>query len=318
MKIKTKWIILIFAGLSFFTSLSAQDTTNFFPHQVGDFWEYFFTDFIGEDTIQVEVVKDSMDQNGLHHIIQAARAINPIGPPAPFSFDTTRFILDTTKHQVLTYFSFGNGPLVKYKLDASEGDQWVLWQFDGGGFEMVRLSRVYQDTIFGVPTTLKDFKFYAANDSTDTLGLVRSSDILSDKFGLVQRTGAETGRFFFLKGAVLDGIIYGDTTLVGIEALPIGLIPDQMSLSQNYPNPFNPQTTIPFELLKSGYISLAIYDLNGKKVKDIINNEWRIAGSYQLEWDGKTRRGGDAASGIYFYQLMTGQQRLTRRMLLIR
>ncbi len=163
MKIKTdrtNRVILILAGLLFITSLNAQDTTNFFPHQVGDFWEYFFTDFIGEDTIQVEVVKDSMDQNGLHHIIQAARAINPIGPPEPFSFDTTRFILDTTKHQVLTYFSFGNGPLVKYKLDASEGDQWVLWQFDGGGFEMVRLSRVYQDIIFGVPTTLKDFKFY--------------------------------------------------------------------------------------------------------------------------------------------------------------
>jgi photosystem II stability/assembly factor-like uncharacterized protein len=68
-------------------------------------------------------------------------------------------------------------------------------------------------------------------------------------------------------------------------------------LRQNYPNPFNPQTNIPFELSESGYVTLKVYDITGREVKELINGKWGKA-SYVAEFNAE-----NLASGIYFYRL---------------
>jgi hypothetical protein len=77
-----------------------------------------------------------------------------------------------------------------------------------------------------------------------------------------------------LKGCVVNGILYGDTSvLVGINKISND-IPAFYTLSQNYPNPFNPRTVIPYSLKEAGFVNLTIYDVAGKEVQKLVN--WSI------------------------------------------
>ena len=78
--------------------------------------------------------------------------------------------------------------------------------------------------------------------------------------------------------------------------------PVEFTLSQNYPNPFNQTTKIEFTLAKSGFVSLNIYDILGRKVR-ILVSERLSSGFKSVLWDGKNDSGNDVASGIYFYRI---------------
>ena len=89
------------------------------------------------------------------------------------------------------------------------------------------------------------------------------------------------------------------------------------SLLQNYPNPFNPSTVIAFTLPRAGQASVAIYDINGRQVRKLVDSHFS-AGSHELRWDGLSEAGVPAAAGTYFYRVRCDEQTLTRKMLLIR
>ncbi len=89
-------------------------------------------------------------------------------------------------------------------------------------------------------------------------------------------------------------------------------LPKEYSLSNNYPNPFNPVTSISYELPKDGYVSLVVYDVLGKVVKSLVN-EQKQAGRYTA-----TFNAANLPSGIYFYTLKTGSFDSTKKMLLIK
>jgi parallel beta-helix repeat protein len=87
-------------------------------------------------------------------------------------------------------------------------------------------------------------------------------------------------------------------------------------LEQNYPNPFNPKTTIAFSLPVAGKITLEIFDVLGRKVRTLLQ-EYLQPGQYQADWDGRNEYGQPLSSGIYIYQLRTGNYLQTRSMHLI-
>jgi len=89
-------------------------------------------------------------------------------------------------------------------------------------------------------------------------------------------------------------------------------IPDMYALHQNYPNPFNPGTTITFDLPKSGFVSLIIYDILGREVAVLLNKKLK-AGSYIGTWNAENYN-----SGVYFYRLKAGEYVETRKMLIIK
>lgn len=91
-----------------------------------------------------------------------------------------------------------------------------------------------------------------------------------------------------------------------------GIIPLQNSLSQNYPNPFNPTTNISFSLSQSGFISLKVYDISGREVASLINEE-RPAGNYSIKFDGN-----NLASGVYFCILKNADFVATKKLLLVK
>jgi len=88
--------------------------------------------------------------------------------------------------------------------------------------------------------------------------------------------------------------------------------PDNFYLSQNYPNPFNPSTVISYQLAVSSQVTLKVYDVLGNEVATLVNEE-KPAGSYEVEFNAS-----NLASGIYFYQLRTGEIILTKKMVIIR
>jgi hypothetical protein len=89
-------------------------------------------------------------------------------------------------------------------------------------------------------------------------------------------------------------------------------MPDQMTLLPNYPNPFNPGTTITFELVKAGPVTLKIYNLRGELVETLVEKAVP-AGQHAFQWNASNH-----SSGVYYYQLTSGSMQLTRKMLLVK
>ena len=95
------------------------------------------------------------------------------------------------------------------------------------------------------------------------------------------------------------------------------MLPSEYALFQNYPNPFNPSTQISFDIPKSEFVTLRLYNLLGQDVKTLINQSM-VPGRYTVEWNGNDMLNNDVASGVYFYELR-GESFISRKkMLLIR
>ncbi len=97
-------------------------------------------------------------------------------------------------------------------------------------------------------------------------------------------------------------------------------IPEETSLLPNYPNPFNPETWIPYQLAQSADVSLTIYDIQGRVVRDLDLGHQR-AGMYHSRsraayWDGRNAVGEPVATGVYFYTLTAGDFTATRKLLI--
>ncbi|MDQ3020454.1 MAG: T9SS type A sorting domain-containing protein [Bacteroidota bacterium] len=90
-------------------------------------------------------------------------------------------------------------------------------------------------------------------------------------------------------------------------------IPTEYNLSQNYPNPFNPITKISFDLPIEGKVNLIVYDLLGREIIKLVNNEFKTSGNYIVEFNGI-----NLTSGIYFYKLESNNFVQTRKMVLIK
>jgi len=94
-------------------------------------------------------------------------------------------------------------------------------------------------------------------------------------------------------------------------------VPTANSLVGNYPNPFNPVTQIKFAIKERGNVKLEIYDIRGRKVKDLVNGTLD-AGSHSETWRGDNNLGNSVGSGIYFYKLRAGRYTSTKKMLLMK
>nr|MBP9211893.1 T9SS type A sorting domain-containing protein [Bacteroidota bacterium] len=115
-----------------------------------------------------------------------------------------------------------------------------------------------------------------------------------------------------------DAIILFEANIVtgvGYEVMPS--VPTDYALSQNYPNPFNPSTRIAFALPMAENVSLKIYDVLGREVRSLVNDQYN-AGRYDITWDGKNNNGTQVATGMYIYHLRAGQFSQTKKMMLMK
>jgi len=89
-------------------------------------------------------------------------------------------------------------------------------------------------------------------------------------------------------------------------------VPLELELKQNFPNPFNPSTSIYFDLPKNSFVTLSIYNSTGKEIEKIVNQNLQT-GSYKVTFDGSK-----LSSGLYFYRLVSENNSITKKMLLIK
>ena len=91
-----------------------------------------------------------------------------------------------------------------------------------------------------------------------------------------------------------------------------GVIANEFALYHNYPNPFNPVTTIKFSLPETQQVTLKVYNLMGREVVTLVDQELQ-AGYHTTKW-----HAGNMASGIYFYRLMSEKKAITQKMILMK
>jgi len=90
------------------------------------------------------------------------------------------------------------------------------------------------------------------------------------------------------------------------------LIANDYILNQNYPNPFNPVTIISYQIPAANNVSLKIYDMLGKEIVSLINEE-QTAGIYEVEFNGS-----GLSSGVYYFRLQSGEFNFVKKMLLLK
>jgi len=93
-------------------------------------------------------------------------------------------------------------------------------------------------------------------------------------------------------------------------------LPAKFALT-NYPNPFNPSTTIEFALPQDGVVHVEIFDLTGRRVAVLIDEE-RSVGRHKAIWNARNETGSKASSGIYFVRATFDGQVLNRKIVLMR
>ncbi len=156
-----------------------------------------------------------------------------------------------------------------------------------------------------------------------------STKTTSDNF--IKIGDASTGGFY---GCYFDWIIWdlsgayapGTGTLIpaGLQG-PIStdvsiqneLLPVTHRLYQNYPNPFNPSTGISFDIGSRDVVSLKIYDINGKLVRDLMD-ETKETGAYHVQWNGRDHSDRIVSAGIYLSSLRVGNSLFVNKMTLLK
>jgi predicted GH43/DUF377 family glycosyl hydrolase len=112
------------------------------------------------------------------------------------------------------------------------------------------------------------------------------------------------------RNATVPDIGADEFTIVGVEDEE--LFPTEYALEQNYPNPFNPSTTIKYSIPTQSKVVLKVYDILGNEIATIMDEE-KSVGTYELTWSAA-----NLSSGIYFYQLNSGNFIETKKMILLK
>jgi hypothetical protein len=107
------------------------------------------------------------------------------------------------------------------------------------------------------------------------------------------------------------------TTTTFDPAYEFGPAATKAQLAGNAPNPFSGQTTVEFDLAEQSRVTVAVYDMMGRKVATLVDGV-RSAGPHAVGWNGRSDSGQDLASGVDLLRMRADQQSETRRMTIIR
>lgn len=108
-----------------------------------------------------------------------------------------------------------------------------------------------------------------------------------------------------------DFLVIKYSQVVGVQIIS-SEVPREYLLGQNYPNPFNPVTNIQFNIIKSGFTKIVVYDAAGREVETLVNGELN-AGIYIVGFDASK-----LASGLYFYRLTSGEYSEVKKMMVVK
>ena len=257
------------------------DWSEFYPLHVGDFWKY--KNWSSTSTITnifaKTVIKDTTINGKIYkQVLNLGLNYTPGGISYQRMDSNIVYELNplTSKDSILFVFSTCVG-------DTISATNFSVWRLDNKS-ETILHYFMYPDVVF----YSKDF-----------------SRGIGYTGGTIELGGTS------LIGAVINGVVTGDTTLTGIEEEKTGVITDY-KLFQNYPNPFNPSTTIKYQIVKPGYVTLKVYDVLGKEIKKLVN-QYKNAGKYNVTFNAK-----GLSSGVYIYVLKSGNYLTSKKLILLK
>ncbi len=206
---------------------------------------------------------------------------------------------DNNLHGLIKFMPFSTSipvELTSFTASVVEGNVVLNWitatELNNSGFEIER-----QKT--------KDEK----SEEWESIGFVNGNGTSTSvhSYSFVDKNTNEGKSYYRLKQIDFDGSFdYSKTVEVDLS------LPTIFSLEQNYPNPFNPTTKISWQSPIAGHQTLIIYDLLGNEVAKLVD-EFRSAGTYEIDFNASK-----LSSGVYFYELQTGEFVTTKKMILIR
>ena len=198
-----------------------------------------------------------------------------------------------------------NHEFIYYKKNCSIGDTWSQ--------RNARLSdRQITYTVVDTGTANVFNTFTTIKTIFVTDGLIIDYEFWSEKFGFLQNS-SPFGGTDILKGCIIDGVLYGDTsTVTDVEEEFLDISVTEYQLSQNYPNPFNPSTIINYSVKDAGLVSLKVYDILGSEVATLVN-ETKEAGNFAVEFNAA-----NLPSGVYIYTLQVNGFASSKKMLLMK
>ncbi len=164
-----------------------------------------------------------------------------------------------------------------------------------------------------VTSTLDSGISTALTSIDSSYGLVNSSGLIHAIFNTSGLPGIRTGNVRDYVVEVHGHYSVGSGSFDSNLHKPQEQTPYTFKLAQNYPNPFNPSTKINFEIPNDGKVKLIVYDILGREVIKLINNEFKKSGRYVVDFDGT-----NLASGVYFYRIETGSFVESKKMVLIK
>jgi hypothetical protein len=290
-----------------------EEVLSFYPLSVGNKWVFHHStvtyDPYPNYSYQIdvkEVLGDTIAPNGKHYY--------KVNDETIWESSVLERV-DTTDGKVYRYYedpTLSDDEYVAYDLLAEVGDTISSFRM---GFNTEMFTTMYAETTFekwGLTKPKKVFEEYTLHPPIYSITQNVGFDSMYSYFDF-----GET--YITLKGCIIDGIVYGDTTTVGVEDEQ-NPIANEFILEQNYPNPFNPTTNIEFRIADFGFVSLKVYDVLGNEIATLVNEELS-SGEYEVEFSatgGSESSINQLSSGIYFYQLKVGSFVQTKKMILLK
>lgn len=257
---------------------------SFYPSQVGNVWRYR----IASIELQSKITRDSIAP-GVHYIFLDGSQI-----PA-YKIDS---LLNVT-----TSPTQGAYADLRYKLTAKKGEIWIskdTTQDNPMVRVVARVEDIFWGMVLGTVTQNKRIGYYI-QPVTDTtyFSFWRNDTYLAAGFGyLFSIYDASQTPDVELIGCIINGKKYGTVVSVPYDSKnPIQL---SYKLYPAFPNPFNPSTTISYQLPVKSSVILKVYDILGKEVASLVNDE-QEEGSYQFNFAPP-----NLSSGIYLVRMTAG------------
>ena len=275
-----------------------ENPLDYYPLQIGNKWfynesgiAYEVEPIIINKTYTEEITKDSIDNNGQKYFYLQS------------DFGNYWLRMDSTTGNIYKKYSFEDLEFLSYNLAYQPDDE--IETENGIIYNVIEQDSILWEDLRNIKTHQLYSLYTHQITFAEDIGIINKLN--SFDFGNTEVK---------LLGCLIDGKMYGDTTVVGIKDNR-NETPTQFSLSQNYPNPFNPTTTIEYtipinEKRESKNVKIVVYDLLGKVVETLIDQK-QPHGKYLIVFDAS-----NLTSGIYYYSLLIDNNIQTRKMILLK
>ena len=288
------------------------DTADFFPMQIGNYWEYAANTINGPEYMSTTVIGDTLMPNGnTYYIFAEKRFYNP---------NYYSYIWYLRKDTNKIYYYFGDSIACttrEYKyldFEIKDSSLWSICRDLGTAVGNSRgIVKTYYDynyySYFQRPLETKQFEdiYVDSADTTWTPGEGSKPISVSKSIGIVRQFIFLDGDYW-LQGAIINGVRFGTITDIKEEKLTI---PITFKI-EAYPNPFNSTATLKISLPSSGIIELSIYNMLGQKITTILA-EYKSSGHYNIKYNAD-----NLSSGTYFVVLKQNGYITTNKIILLK